>query len=123
MHEIEMRYRSFVALIEAEKIKRNTGKYPETLPLNIVDHFSGKPLRYRVGSFRKKESFLKKEAHPEGSIESGFYETVDSREKTVSGVAVWSVGCNKVDDNGISGTINENGEKTDDIRAVIMTGR
>ena len=123
MHEIEMRYRSFVVLLEAERIKRKTGKYPETLPLNTVDYFSGKPLRYRVGSFRKTESFLKKEARPAGSIESGFYETLDYREKTVPGVAVWSIGSNKVDDSGISGTKNENGEKTDDIRAVIMTGR
>ena len=120
MHEIEMRYRSFVVLIEAEKIRRKTGKYPETLPLNTVDYFSGKPLRYRVGSFRKNESFLKKEARPAGSIESGFYETLDYREKTVSGVAVWSIGRNRLNDNGISGTKGKNDSRTDDQRALLI---
>ena len=120
MHEIEMRYRSFAALIEAEKIRRKTGRFPETLPVDATDYFSGKPLRYRVGSFRKNESFLKKEARPAGSIESGFYETLDYREKTVQGVAVWSIGRNRVDDNGISGTKGKNDSRTDDQRALLI---
>ena len=116
MHDIEMRYRSFAALIEAEKIKRKTGKYPESLPVDATDYFSGKPLQYKIGSHLKKESSLKREA----GIDSGFYDTLESREKRVQGVAVWSIGRNRLNDNGISGTKGKNDSRTDDQRALLI---
>lgn len=121
MHEIEMRYRSFVVLIEAEKIKRKTGSYPESLPVEATDYFSGKPLRYKVGTHQKKEFYLKQEKQPYGSIGSGFYDTLESREKRVQGVAVWSIGRNRLNDNGISGTKGKNDSRTDDQRALLYT--
>ncbi len=118
MMEIEMRYQAFNALIEAEKIKRKTGKYPEKLPLNITDHFSGKPLLYKVGKHEKREAYLKKEKQPDGAIEQGYYYSTEYRIKTVYGVSVWSVGRNKTDDCGLNGM--KNGEKTDDQRALLI---
>ena len=118
MMEIEMRYQAFNALIEAEKIKRKTGKYPEKLPLNITDHFSGKPLLYKLGKHEKREVYLKKEKHPDGAIEQGYYYSTEYRIKTVYGVSVWSVGRNKTDDCGLNGM--KNGEKTDDQRALLI---
>ena len=117
MHDIEMRYQSFYALTEAEKIKRKTGRYPESLPVEATDYFSGKPLQYKIGSHPKKESFLKRE----GSIDSVFCDTLDFREKSVQGVAVWSIGRNRLDDNGISGTKGKNNSRTDDQRALLYT--
>ncbi|MBQ9775374.1 MAG: hypothetical protein IJW17_04980 [Lentisphaeria bacterium] len=116
--EIQMRYQTFNALIEAEKIKRKTGKYPEKLPLNITDHFSGKPLLYKLGKHEKREVYLKKEKHPDGAIEQGYYYSTEYRIKTVYGVSVWSVGRNKTDDCGLNGM--KNGKKTDDQRALLI---
>ena len=117
-YEIQMRYQAFNALIEAEKIKRKTGKYPEKLPLDITDHFSGKPLLYKLGKHEKREAYLKKEKHPDGAIEQGYYYSTEYRIKTVYGVSVWSVGRNKTDDCGLNGM--KNGEKTDDQRALLI---
>ncbi|MBE6389860.1 MAG: hypothetical protein E7043_06780 [Lentisphaerae bacterium] len=118
--EMEMRYQAFNVLIEAEKIKRKTGKYPEKLPLNITDHFSGKPLLYKVGKHQKRERFLKKEKHPVGAIEQGYYYSTEYRTKTVYGVAVWSVGRNKTNNEGLYGTSDEYGERSDDPRALLI---
>ena len=120
MMEMEMRYQAFNALIEAEKIKRKTGKHPEKLPLNITDYFSGKPLLYKVGKHQKRERFLKKEKHPVGAIEQGYYYSTEYRTKTVYGVAVWSVGRNKTDDAGLYGTSDQNGNRIDDPRALLV---
>ena len=81
-----------------------------------TDYFSGKPLQYKIGSLPKKESFLKRE----GSIDSGFYDTLESREKSVQGVSVWSIGRNRLNDNGISGTKGKNDSRTDDQRALLI---
>jgi NADH:ubiquinone oxidoreductase subunit 6 (subunit J) len=118
--EMEMRYQAFNALIEAEKIKRKTGKYPEKLPLNITDYFSGKPLLYKIGKHQKRERFLKKEKHPVGAIEQGYYYSTEYRTKTVYGVAVWSVGRNKTNNEGLYGTSDEYGERIDDPRALLI---
>jgi hypothetical protein len=86
--------------------------------LNITDHFSGKPLLYKLGKHEKREVYLKKEKHPDGAIEQGYYYSTEYRIKTVYGVAVWSVGRNKTDDCGLNGM--KNGEKTDDQRALLI---
>ena len=120
MHELEMGYQTFAVLIEAEMIKRKTGRYPEKLPLDIVDYFSGKPLLYKVGNIEVRESYLKKEKHPDGAIESGEYYTLESRIKRVQGVAVWSVGKNKINENGLYGCVSNGKKRTDDHSAVII---
>ena len=117
---LEMRYQAFNALIEAEKIKRKTGKYPQTLSFNIIDHFSGKPLLYKVGEHKKRESYIKKEKHPNGAMEQGYYYNVAERIKTVYGVAVQSDGRNKTNDDGIYGTLDKYGKRTDDPRALLI---
>jgi len=119
MHEMEMRYQAFVVLIEAEKIKRKTGKYPESAPLNITDHFSGEPLRYRVGSHTVRESFLVPHEKLEGELEGAGNYDLEYRKKTVQGVAVWSVGKNEDDDDGLADTRSEYGGRTDDRRALL----
>lgn len=122
LHELEMRYQAFVVLIEAEKIKWKTGKYPESAPLNFTDHFGGKPLRYRVGSHTVRESFLVPHEKLEGELDAGNYD-LEHREKTVQGVAVWSVGKNEEDDDGLADTRREYGGRTDDRRALLTTSR
>jgi len=123
MHELEMRYQAFVVLIEAEKIKRKTGKYPESAPLNITDHFSGEPLRYRVGIHTVRESFLVPHEKLEGELEGAGNYDLQHRKKTVQGVAVWSVGKNEDDDDGLADTRSEYGGRTDDRRALLTISR
>ena len=118
IYDAQMRYQVFNALIEAEKIKRKTGKYPEKLPLDITDHFSGKPLLYKIGKHEKNEMYLEKMNHP--IQEEGFYYSTEYRIRTVYGVAVWSVGRNKTDDAGLYGTSDQNGNRTDDPRALLI---
>ena len=122
MHEMEMRYQAFAVLLEAEKSKRKTGKYPDTLPLDIVDFFSGRPLRYKVGSHEIRETFLTPREKEEGEADLSSC-IPEERKKTVYGVAVWSVGGNKLDDHGRSATEREDGERTDDPRALIIVSR
>lgn len=110
IYGLQMRYQAFNALIEAEKIRRKTGKYPEKLPLDITDHFSGKPLLYKIGKHEKNEMYLEKMNHP--IQEEGFYYSTEYRIRTVYGVAVWSIGINKTDDAGLNGT--------DDPRALLI---
>lgn len=122
MHDMEMRYQAFNVLIEAEKIKRRTGKYPEKLPLPVTDHFSSKPLNYKIGSHQIKEAYLtgrKKGDVPAGSIEESFElkYNVNYRNKTVQGIAVWSIGKNKTDEDGDPGSYPS---RSDDQRALLI---
>ena len=124
MHEMTMRYQAFIALIEAEKIKRKSGKYPEKLPLDIIDFFSGEPLKYNIGSHEIPEAYLtlKENAHEDIGL-FGKY-TITYRPKTVQGVAVWSIGKNKIDENGYNGfAIPGNGKAADDQRALLIISR
>ncbi|MBE6377199.1 MAG: hypothetical protein E7051_00095 [Lentisphaerae bacterium] len=117
--ELQTRYQAFIALIEAEKIKRKTGAYPEKLPLNIIDNFTGKPLCYKVGSHTVRESVLIKFEQPEGAV-SAEGSTIEHRTKTVQGVAVWSLGVNGIDDKGIYGNTRSEG---DDLRALLRISK
>ena len=112
MHNLEMRYQAFVVLIEAEKIRRKTGKYPEKVPLNIIDHFSGELLHYKLGNHEVREASLCYD-----DFLSEWY--VNYRTKNICGIAVWSVGRNKADDYGLCRTSDKNGKNTDDQRALI----
>jgi hypothetical protein len=120
IYDAQMRYQVFNALIEAEKIKRKTGKYPEKLPLDITDHFSGKPLLYKLGKHEKNELHLEKEKHPVEENGQEYIYLTEYRTKTVYGVAVWSVGRNKTDDAGLNGTSDQNGNWTDDPRSLLI---
>ena len=124
MHMLEMRYKAFYALLEAIKIKRTTGKYPATLPVKTTDYFSGKPLHYKAGAFEVKKVKLVERKKP--SEDDGFYLESDSKYETdytykappVQGIAVWSVGRNKVNDNGTD--FYQDARRCDDIRALLV---
>ena len=126
MHDMEMRYQAFYALLEAIKIKRTTGKYPAELPVKITDYFSGKPLLYKAGSFdvqavklveRKKSADDGEWFNSNRKYESDY----TYKAPAVQGIAVWSVGRNKVNDHGAVGRIDVDGKtvRCDDIRALL----
>jgi hypothetical protein len=117
--ELQTRYHAFIALIEAEKIKRETGKYPEKLPLDITDDFTGEPLCYKVGTHTVRESSLIKQDNAETPL-STVDPAIEHRTKTVQGVAVWSLGVNGIDDKGIYGNTRSEG---DDLRALIKISK
>ena len=124
MHMLEMRYKAFYALLEAIKIKRSTGKYPATLPVKTTDYFSGNPLHYKAGAFEVKKVKLVERKKP--SEDDGFYLESDRKYETdytykappVQGIAVWSVGKNKVNDNGSD--VDKGVRRCDDIRALLV---
>ena len=126
MHEAEMCYNTFNVLIEALRIKRATGKYPEKLPLDKIDYFTGKPLQYKQGEFEIEEKYLVKRKKPAQTDDNNnYYDEVDksqyeirSRIKKVKGVIVWSVSRNKIDENGFSG--DKNGKFCDDHSAKLI---
>ncbi len=117
--ELQTRYHAFIALIEAEKIKRETGKYPEKLPLDITDDFTGEPLCYKVGTHTVRESSLIKQDNAEAPLSTDD-SAIEHRTKTVQGVAVWSLGVNGIDDKGIFGNTRSEG---DDLRALIKISK
>ena len=120
MHEIEMLYQTYYSLAEAEKIKRKYGKYPEKLPVAINDHFSGKPLLYKVGSHEVKETYLMKEKPAPGAMVQEDLCTLEYRIKTIQAVAVWSIGKNKANENGLARTSATAGKFTDDLCALLV---
>ena len=101
MHEMEMCYAVFNALIEAVKIKRTAGKYPEKLPLNKMDYFTGNPLQYKTGDFEFEETYLVKRDYYDEVIECKY--EIKRRIKKAKGVIVWSVGRDKIDAKGFNG--------------------
>ena len=117
LHALEMRYQAFNILIEAEKIKRKTGKYPEKSPLTVTDHFSGGKLRYEIGSHKMREAFLRDREKVDGELFSADV-SLDFRTGSVQGIAVWSIGRNRVDDRGLADITGEDGNRTDDRRAL-----
>ncbi len=119
MMEMEMHYQCFNALVEAEKIKRQTGKYPETLPLNIIDRFRGKALRHKIGNHEIQEKFIRYEKDDDGEVTG----SLELRNRSVPGIAVWSVGKNKLDDNGVYDPNRHPAEPAvDDLRALLIKG-
>ena len=106
MHELEMHYAVFTVLLEAEKVKRSTGKYPTELPLAFQDYFSGKPLLYKIGEHTVARRYMEKRkaSEEEENIDTlaviGEKYNIHRRKKTVYGIKVWSVGRNWTDENG-----------------------
>ena len=113
--ELQVRYQTFMVLIEAEKLKRKTGSYPEKIPLNIIDHFNGVPLHYKVGPHTVRKSFLTKRKKNGNDHVADAFE-LEYCTKTIQGIGVWSCGMNQHDDNGIFGDNREDG---DDLRALL----
>lgn len=93
------------ALIGVELEKRRTGKYPAELEAPPVDPFTGKPMKYRVGVFRRARWGR-----------GGVYGDPVIRE--VQGVAVWSVGPNGRDDGGLR--MPRGDDRPDDCRALLV---
>ncbi|MBO5722691.1 MAG: hypothetical protein J6S19_06215, partial [Lentisphaeria bacterium] len=105
MHEAEMSYAVFNALIEAVKIKRTAGKYPEKLPLDKIDYFTGKPLQYKQGEFEFEEAYLVKRDYYDEAAECKY--EIKHRAKKAKGVIVWSVGRDKIDAKGFNGRYSD----------------
>ena len=101
------RYRAMRALIGIELEKRRTGKYPDTLENPPVDPFTGKPMFYKKG----KMPLIVPVWDPAlGRLVS------EARE--ADGIAVWSVGWNRSNDQGQDqATVKK---KADDIRAKMI---
>ena len=114
----QMNYLAMIAVIDAEKIRRRTGSYPTALPDLPQDHFSGKKLLYQTGSISnvgKKLVSEKLEAEEETSI----YWRNESYIRQSNGVKVWSVGVNKLNEQGLYDVEVSGDKRADDISAVI----
>ena len=122
MDEMAIRNQLFSVLIEAIKIRRATGRYPEKLPLDRLDCFSGKPLQYKVGEFEISETCLTKREQIKDDSSFADEDTwkyeENSRIRKVHGVIVWSAGRNRIDENGFSGS--RDGERADDPSARLI---
>ena len=114
----QMQYLAMIAVIDAEKIRRQTGSYPAALPDLPQDCFSGKKLLYQAGSISnvgKKLVSEKLEAEEETSI----YWRNESYIRQSNGVKVWSVGVNKLNEQGLYEVEVSGDKRADDISAVI----
>ena len=87
--ELTAKYRAMQALIEIELKKRCIGKYPDSLKSPPVDPFNGKPMFYKKG----KLPLIVRVWNPK-------LQRFTAEKREVSGVAVWSVGPDKVNDGG-----------------------
>ena len=99
------RLRALRVLVAVELEKRRTGKYPAELKDPPLDPFTEKPMKYRVGKI---------EYEVDTPSEEGGRTTI---RRTGNGVAVWSVGKNRRDDDGICDYYGDR----DDIRLLIVT--
>lgn len=98
------RLRALRALIAVELEKRRTGKYPAELKDPPLDPFTGRPMKYHVGKLKYSVKT---------PTENRGFTTID---RTGNGVAVWSVGKNRRDDDGIMDSSGDH----DDIRMMFL---
>jgi len=98
------RLRALRVLVAVELEKRRTGKYPAELKDTPPDPFTGEPMKYRVGKI-EYEVYTPSQEGGRTTIR-----------RTGNGVAVWSVGQNRRDDDGIF----DYGDR-DDIRLLIVS--
>jgi hypothetical protein len=113
-YALTARIRSMRTLIAADEIRRTRGSFPETLENLPLDPFSGKPLQYRKGDVRREV------LHCAQSPDDGNRIFEERLIITAPAVQVWSVGANKLDDDGFSGKQTGNdGHRPDDVRAMI----
>ena len=94
------------ALLRAEEHRRKYGEFPETLSNLPSDPFSGKPMLYRYGIAEVTELVLQLTEDSSWTEDEpshkGYELTSQSRQAKV--VQVWSVGPNRRDESGVSGT-------------------
>ncbi len=85
--------------------------------MNIIDRFSGKVLRYKIGNLEIQEKFIRYEKDDDGEVTG----SLELRNRSVPGIAVWSVGKNKLDDNGVYDPNRHPAEPAaDDLRALLI---
>ena len=104
--QLSARYRAMRALIRVEQEKRRTGKYPDTLENPPVDPFTGKPMRYKKGAIPVAESVW--------NVKKKYFD--DSKVRSAEGIAVWSLGPNRKDDQGLD-QYSGGPRGSDDVRA------
>ena len=111
-HGLTARLRAMQALITAEQHRRRHGDWPEKLENLPEDPFTGEPLRYHCGDCVLRVNVATWDE------ESSCW-SVDAQQRTVSAVQVWSVGSDKLDDNGLQAPTQPDGHRPDDIRAIL----
>lgn len=109
---VTARLRAMQALIAAEQYRRQHGKWPEQLENLPEDPFTGEPLRYHYGEcvYTHKVATWDEESRSW---------RVDSQLRTAPAVQVWSLGPDKIDDRGLQRAEQEDGRRSDDIRALL----
>ena len=115
----QMQYLAMIAVIDAEKIRRQTGSYPAALPDLPQDCFSGKKLLYQTGSISHVGSKLVAEKS-EDEEDNSVYWHRENYLRQSSGVKVWSVGINKINEQGLNDVKVSGDKHADDISAVIV---
>ena len=107
--QLSARYRAMHALIGIELEKRRTGKYPDKLENPPVDPFTGKPMQYQKGRIPVTESVW--------NVSQKRFE--ENKVRTAEGIAIWSLGANGKDDQGLN-RYGGGQEGSDDIRAKVI---
>ncbi len=107
--QLSARYRAMHALIGVELEKRKTGKYPDRLENPPVDPFTGKPMQYQKGRIPVTESVW--------NVNLKRFE--ENKVRTAEGIAIWSLGANGKDDQGLN-RYGGGQEGSDDIRAKVI---
>ena len=107
--QLSARYRAMRALIGVEIEKRRTGKYPDKLENPPTDPFTGKPMFYKKGTIPVSEPVwnVKKKCFDANTVRSA------------EGIAVWSLGANGKDDQGLN-AYGGGPKGSDDVRAKMI---
>ena len=108
-NQLSARYRATHALIGVELEKRKTGKYPDKLENPPVDPFTGKPMRYQKGTIPVSE--------PVWNVKKKYFDANTVR--SAEGIAVWSLGANGKDDQGLN-AYGGGPKGSDDVRAKMI---
>ena len=116
----QMRYLAMAAVIDAEKIRRQTGSYPAMLRDLPSDYFSGGKLLYQAGKISCVESKLVAEKSEYDEAASTVFWSNQKNIREVTGVKVWSVGVNKLNEQGLHEVKVSANDRADDISAVIV---
>ena len=108
-NQLSARYRAMRALIGVELEKRKSGKYPDKLENPPVDPFTGKPMIYKKGAIAVSEPVwnAKKKSFDSNTVRSA------------EGIAIWSLGANGKDDQGLN-AYGGGPKGSDDIRAKVI---
>jgi hypothetical protein len=111
-HGLTARLRAMQALITAEQHRRRHGDWPEQLENLPEDPFTGEPLRYRHGDCVLRVNIAKWD-------EVARHWRIETQQRSAAAVQVWSVGPDKINDNGLRSTEPTDGRHPDDIRAIL----